>query len=222
MRHLLPQLGELPVHPPGVRGRPGEAGLDQHHLQRREALEHALEDQAGQHRLLALRVTDHLLDVVGRPAAGGDRACRHSRRHGCRPAGWPPPPPGRSASSAAGPSGSAVRVSSSTWAKFAIAGALLDHLRRGRAVLERHHHRRLQPRIARGPFRHLPLVGGMRQRRRQIRVLRALAAGQRIENAERDVVRIEMLLGHERRGRCRDCRRSARRRAGRPAAGPSG
>ena len=39
-----------------------------------KALEHALEDQAGQHRLLALRVPDHLLDVVGRPAAGGQRA----------------------------------------------------------------------------------------------------------------------------------------------------
>ena len=36
-----------------MRRRPGEAGLDQHHLQRREAFEHALEDQAGQHRLLA-------------------------------------------------------------------------------------------------------------------------------------------------------------------------
>ena len=84
-REPLPHL----VHAPGERGQPGEPGLDQHHPQRREALEHALDDQAGQHRLAALRVADHLLDVVGRPAAAGHRDSRHSRRRGRRPAARP-------------------------------------------------------------------------------------------------------------------------------------
>ena len=179
-----------------MRRRPGEARLDQHHLQRREALEHALEDQAGQHRLLALRVPHHLLDVVGGPAAAGQggpaiaegvdayRQVGLRRRLVDRPvaplAEW---------------FGGARQQQH--LGEVAVAGARLDHACGSRAIFERHHHRCLQPRVARGPFRHLPLIGGVGQRSRQVEVLRALAAGQRIEHAERNVVRVKVLLGHE-------------------------
>ena len=51
---------------------------------------------------------------------------RCSRRRGCRPAGRPPPRPRRSASSAAVPSSSLVRLSSSTWAKSRLPARLPD------------------------------------------------------------------------------------------------
>src|SRR6266705_6017317 len=67
--HPLPAL----VEPPRQRRRPAEAGLDHDHLQFRVPLEHALQHDAGERGLLALRMADHLLDVIARPARRGDR-----------------------------------------------------------------------------------------------------------------------------------------------------
>src|SRR6185312_7162337 len=73
MRHLAFQSLPAAVEPPGKRWRPAEAGLHHDHVQLRIALEHAFEHEARERGLLALRVADHLLDVVARPARGGDR-----------------------------------------------------------------------------------------------------------------------------------------------------
>src|SRR3954453_24159756 len=46
------------------------------------ALEHALQHDAGERGLLALRMPDHLLDVITRPARGRDRiAAKTERMH---------------------------------------------------------------------------------------------------------------------------------------------
>ena len=95
---------------------PAEAGLDHDHLQFRVPLEHALQHDAGKRGLLALRMADHLLDIKTRPARRGDRLpktegvdadreTRLLRRLIDRPV-------------AALPSGSTLRLSSSTWTKF--------------------------------------------------------------------------------------------------------
>ena len=73
MRRLVAQPSPVLVQPPHQRRQPGDAGLDEQHPQAGKALEHAFQHEAGQQRLAALRVADHLLDVVGRPAAAGDR-----------------------------------------------------------------------------------------------------------------------------------------------------
>ena len=42
--------------------------------------EHAFDHHAGQQRLAALRMADHLLDVIGRPAGAGDRIAAVTER----------------------------------------------------------------------------------------------------------------------------------------------
>ena len=80
-----------------------------------------------------------------------------------------------------------------------IAGIKLDLGHRRRGVLVRHHDRGFQPLIPAGPFLDLPLVHRMGQGAGQIGVDRSLARRrQRVEDAELDVVRVQMLAGHER------------------------
>ena len=71
MRRLHPQPLPVLVHPPAQRRRPGEAALDQRHLELREALEHALEHEARQRVLHAGGRRVMLLHVIGRPARAG-------------------------------------------------------------------------------------------------------------------------------------------------------
>src|SRR6185437_13039762 len=73
MRHLAFQSLPAAVEPPGKRWPPAEAGLHHDHVQLRIALEHAIEHEARERGLLALRVADHLLDVIARPARSRDR-----------------------------------------------------------------------------------------------------------------------------------------------------
>src|SRR3954471_8112838 len=73
VRYFASEPLPTPVEPPGQRRRPAEAGLDHDHLELRISLEHALQHDAGERGLLALRMADHLLDVVARPPRGGDR-----------------------------------------------------------------------------------------------------------------------------------------------------
>ena len=88
------------VHPPHQRQDPAEGVLDEHDLQRREAVEDAVEDQA--HHLVRgqQRVGDHEVVVV---AGEPDRRHRQLVVAGCGTGGsspgcrawWPPPRSGR-------------------------------------------------------------------------------------------------------------------------------
>src|SRR5712672_2412575 len=78
VRHLALQPLPALVEPPRERRRPAEAGLDHDHLEFFVPLEHALEHDAGESRLLALRMANHLLDVEARPARCGDRIAAES------------------------------------------------------------------------------------------------------------------------------------------------
>src|ERR1700730_6073526 len=71
--HLAFQSLPALVEPPRQRRRPAKTGLDHDHLEFWVSLEHAFQHDAGQCRLLALRMADHLLDVKARPAGGRDR-----------------------------------------------------------------------------------------------------------------------------------------------------
>src|SRR6267142_5540218 len=79
MRYLGPQPLPVLVEPPRQRRRPAEAGFDHDHLQLRVPLEHALQHDAGERGLLALRMADHLLDVVARPARRRDRIAAEAK-----------------------------------------------------------------------------------------------------------------------------------------------
>ena len=106
-----------------------------------------------------MRVADHLLDVVRRPAAGGIAAAAIAEGMDAdRQVGRRRSLVDRPVAPLAERFGGGV--SSITWAKFA-SPARARSCSPIRAVLERHHDRRLQPQIARRPFRHLPFVGGM-------------------------------------------------------------
>src|SRR6202011_4536769 len=61
------------VEPPRQRRRPAKTGFDHDHLQFWISLEHAFEHEARQRGLLTLRMADHFLDVIARPAGSRDR-----------------------------------------------------------------------------------------------------------------------------------------------------
>src|SRR5664279_5398253 len=73
MRHFAAQTLPALVEPPCQRRRPAEPGLDHDHLEFRVTLEHAFQHDRGERGLLALRMADHLLDVIARPARRRDR-----------------------------------------------------------------------------------------------------------------------------------------------------
>src|SRR5258707_13249009 len=78
VRHLALQPLPALVEPPRERRRPAEAGLDHDHLEFFVPLEHALEHDAGERRLLALRMANHFLYVEARPARCPDRIAAES------------------------------------------------------------------------------------------------------------------------------------------------
>src|SRR5258705_8870207 len=98
--------------------------------------------------------------------------------------------------------------------KILVAGTLTNFLGGRQAVLVADHDRTLQAGILAGPFLDLPVVDRRADRRAQIMVADALPGGERIKNAKHDIVRIEMLLLHERQRRTL---RSAFPRIGVPA-----
>src|SRR6202795_392162 len=72
VRHFALQPLPALVEPPRQRRRPAKTGLDHDHLEFWVPLEHAFQHDARQCRLLALRMSDHLLDIKARPARGRD------------------------------------------------------------------------------------------------------------------------------------------------------
>ncbi len=197
MRGFRLQLAPLPVHAPEQGRGPGRAGFHHHHLQARDAFEHPFHHQAHQPGLAGLGVPDHVLDIVRRPAAGGigvaamaegvERHRQPGRRRGFidRPVA---PLPRRLPGAAQQQYLSEMRVT----------GKALD-LRDGcGGILVRDHDRGFQPAVLAGPFLDLPLIHRMRHGAGQVGVDRALAGrGQRVEDAEFDIVGIQMLPGHE-------------------------
>src|SRR6266702_8958791 len=85
--------------------------------------------------------------------------------------------------------------------KVLVAGALADFGGRRWTVLIGDHDGAFQAAVLAGPFVDLPVVDRARQCRAQILVANALPGVERTQYAERDVVRIEMLLLHERQRR---------------------
>ena len=225
MRHLGFQALPGLVQPPADRGQPGEAAFDQDDLERRGSARRRPPPPGrspGSGR--RWRVRADLLDVEARPAAIGHGPAADSRRRGRRPAGRPRPRPRRSASSAGCRPARRSRLIISDLAEFRVAGALADLGGGGGGVLVGHHDAAAQARLLPQPVLELPLVHGMRhgggEGRCCGRPARSAAAG----SARRYRCRSCPAAGSAgSRGRRPACRRSAaRRRGGRPAAGPSG
>ena len=115
-RHLRPHAAPGLAGAPEQGRQPGEAGLDQHHLQLGELLEHALGEEADELALEGGRLRDVVLDPVRGPAGrvgAADRCCRH----GCRSAARASRPPRRSASRCGARAACRPSPSSSTWTK---------------------------------------------------------------------------------------------------------
>src|SRR5439155_8920503 len=81
--------------------------------------------------------------------------------------------------------------------KITISGAPLDLVRSAGTILVVHEHGRLEPRLLAGPFRSLPVVHRAAVSMREFAILQALAAAQRVEDPERDVIGIEVVPAHE-------------------------
>src|ERR1700676_4135357 len=78
--------------------------------------------------------------------------------------------------------------------KVLVAGAFPDFGGRRRAAPIGDHDGTLKARVLAGPFFDLPVVDRRADRRTQIMIADALPGVERIEHAEHDIVRIEMLL----------------------------
>ncbi|KTT89745.1 hypothetical protein NS44R_14965, partial [Mammaliicoccus sciuri] len=168
------------VEPPRQRRRPAEAGLDHHHLQVREAFEHAFEHEARQRGLLALRMADHLLDVVAWPARGGDRVAAEAEgMHADRETHFR----GRLIERPVAALAERLDIAAQQQHldEIAVAGALAD-LGRGRgAILIGDDDRALQPGVLAGPFLDLPVVDRRADRAGEILVAESLSGGERVE-----------------------------------------
>src|ERR1700674_1324726 len=85
--------------------------------------------------------------------------------------------------------------------KILVAGALADFGGSRRTILVGDHDGAFQAAILAGPFFDLPVVDRRANRSAEIVIADALPGVERIENAKHDIVRIEMLLLHERERR---------------------
>ena len=200
LRRLALEVGDLaahaleqPVEAPGQRRQPREAALDEHHLELREALEHALDDEARDHGLARGGMPGALLHVVGRPAGAGvgmAAGAEHVQRHG------QPVPLGRLVDRPVAAVARGLRAARQheDLRVGRIGRAALDLLYRGGGVLVGHHQPRAQARLASREDLALPVVGGGGERRRQVQVHLALAGdAERPQDAEGDAVGVEIL-----------------------------
>ncbi len=142
---------------------------------------------------MRLGVADHFLDVVAAPAAGGvgpaaiaervnaDRQISGGSSLIDRPVAALPEWFGRAAQQ-------------QHLGEVAVVGAQFDFLHRCGGILVGHHHGPAQAFVLGRPLGLLPLVRGMGDGVGQQRIGRALAAGQRVQDAQRHVVRVQMLL----------------------------
>ena len=84
VRNLVAHPRPIFVEPPRQRRQPGEPGLDDNDLQRRETLEHPLEDHARERSLARCGVRRALLQIERWPAAVGHwppAVAEHMDRH---------------------------------------------------------------------------------------------------------------------------------------------
>ena len=187
----------MPVHPPGGRRDPAKAAFDEDDLQVREAFGNAFEHEAGKLRRHGVRVRLVLLDIIRRPAAAGrrmpaiaadmnaERQAELLRARIDRPV----------AAAAERLVGARADVDLHIAADFRAALDLGD--RELRIVLAGED-RGLQPRIAIGPERELPVIDGALDRGAEFEVLlREDEEIEHLQNPVLDVERIEMLLAHE-------------------------
>src|SRR6266446_3822138 len=200
VRHLAFQPLPALVEPPRQRRRPTKTGLDHNHLEFLVPLQHALEHDAGERSLLALRMADHLLDVEARPARCRDRIAAEAKgMHADRKPGLLRGLINRPVAALA--ERLDVAAEQQHLDEIPVAGAFADFFGRRQAVLVADHDRALEARILAGPFLDLPVVDRGAERGAELMIADALSAGERIENAQHDIVRIEMLLLHERQRR---------------------
>src|SRR5215217_2684630 len=125
-------------------------------------LEHALQHDARKRGLLALRVADHLLDVIAWPAGSGDRVAAEAEgMHADREAGLL----GRLVDRpvAALPERLDVAAQQQNLDEVLVAGAPADFSGGRWTILVCDHDRALEPAILAGPFRDLPIVDRARQ-----------------------------------------------------------
>src|SRR6185312_12946735 len=173
-------------------------------------LEYALQHDARQRGLLALRMAHHLLDVVAGPARRGDRIAAEAERmdadRKARLLGGLIDRPVAALAQRLD-----IAAEQQHLNEIAVAGALADFGGGRRAVLVGDHDRSLETAVLAGPLGDLPVIDRAGQRRAQILVANALSGLQRAQHSERDVMRVEMLLLHERQRRAL---RSALRRTG--------
>ncbi len=197
VRDLVLQALPALVEAPAERGKPAEARLDQHDLERRIALEHPFEDQTRHRRLERGRVLGDLLDVERGPAgiAHGPAARAehvHPDRQTRLDRGLEDRPVAALAQKLAG------AAQEQHVREAAVAGALADLLHRQLGILIGDHHRRLQPWLTLVPALELILVARERHGGAELVVLLALSSRrERVHHAPLDPVEIEMLLAHE-------------------------
>src|SRR6476659_1599273 len=169
VRHLALQPLPALVEPPRQRRRPAEAGLDHYHLEFFVPLEHPLEHDAGERRLLALRMANHFLDVKTRPARCGDRIAAESEgMNADRKPGLLRGLINRPVTALA--ERLDVAAERQHLDKIPVAGTLADFLGGRQAVLVADQDGTLQARILAGPFLDLPVVDRRADRRAQIMV----------------------------------------------------
>src|SRR6202023_2364442 len=145
-------------------------------------------------------MADHLLDIKTRPARCGDWiAAKTERMHADRKPDLLRRLVDRPVAALA--QRLDVAAEQQHLDKVLVAGALANFGGGGRTILVGDHDGAFQAAILTGPFVDLPVVDGGRQRRTQILVANALPGLERTQYAERDIVRVEMLLLHERQRR---------------------
>ena len=204
------------VQPPHQRREPGEAALDEHDAQSGEPLEDPFADEAHHVCLERLCHVGVVLDVVRRPARGGDGdaagaapevdADRKAMAYGGfvdLPVLAPPERLGRP-------------HDQQHLDETRVVGEPVDLLDGEVGVLVRHRDTGAQAGFLLQPLGDLPLVGGLAQCRGVLRVELGAARAEAVQDAVLDALRIQVLLAHELQVATRW---SARRRPGIVAGG---
>ena len=166
-------LGAQPAprfrEPPQERRHPGDAGLDQHHLEPGVLGEYAFADEARDLGLEALRLGAVVLDVDSSASrATSPDGDRRSRRE-CRSADRGAPPPRKSARNAAVPTASRPSPAPAP-GRSAGRRRALDLLDGELDILQRHHDRGAQARVMIEPLPRNPVVDGAGEGARHVLV----------------------------------------------------